>query len=52
MVVYVRMFSDNGGKHAFIYMPRREVRLPEVRFFVVIIEIELERLGDLVVYQM
>lgn len=43
------MLRDCGGESALINVSRREVRLAEVRRFVLVVELKVERLGNLII---
>ena len=49
VVEYVAELVHHGRQQAFVDVPRWEVRLPEVRVLVVVVQIKLEGLCNLVV---
>lgn len=50
VVVDVRALLHSGGEHTLVYVSGREVRLPEVRCLVVVVELEFHAFGNLIVW--
>lgn len=51
VIVDVAKFLDNRGKKTFIDVTSGETRLSEIRVFIVVIEFEFERFGNLVIWR-
>lgn len=50
MIEYVGILFDNGRKCVFVDVSCGEIGLAEIRFLIIVIEGQLERFSDLIVF--